>query len=41
VRILAASRWQIEGPAGAAARLGLNPSTLRGRMRKLAIRKDE
>jgi transcriptional regulator of acetoin/glycerol metabolism len=31
------SRWQIEGEQGAAALLGLNPSTLRGRMRKLGI----
>jgi len=38
-RVLAATRWVIEGPLGAAARLGLNPSTLRGRMRKLGIRK--
>ena len=29
----------IEGPHGAAKRLGLNPSTLRGRMRKLGIAK--
>jgi len=29
----------IEGPHGAARRLGLNPSTLRGRMRKLGIAK--
>lgn len=28
---------QIEGPAGAAALLGLNPHTLRGKMRKLQI----
>jgi hydrogenase-4 transcriptional activator len=28
---------QIEGPAGAAALLGLNPHTLRGKMRKLKI----
>jgi transcriptional regulator with GAF, ATPase, and Fis domain len=27
----------IEGPAGAAARLGINPSTLRSRMKKLGI----
>ena len=33
------SRWQIEGEQGAAALLGLNPSTLRGRMRKLGIRR--
>ncbi|MEM1185478.1 MAG: helix-turn-helix domain-containing protein [Planctomycetota bacterium] len=29
--------WIIEGPRGAAATLGLNPSTLRNRMRKLSI----
>jgi transcriptional regulator with GAF, ATPase, and Fis domain len=28
---------RIEGPAGAAARLGVNPHTLRGRMRRLCI----
>jgi DNA-binding NtrC family response regulator len=38
-RILDQSRWVIEGKQGAAALLGLNPSTLRGRMRKLGIRK--
>jgi DNA-binding NtrC family response regulator len=39
-RVLDALRWRIEGEAGAARVLGLNPSTLRGRMRKLGIRKD-
>jgi DNA-binding NtrC family response regulator len=39
VRTLAATRWQVEGEAGAARLLGINPSTLRGRMRKLGIRK--
>jgi PAS domain S-box-containing protein len=29
--------WRIRGPAGAAAALGLKPSTLRSRMKKLAI----
>jgi transcriptional regulator with GAF, ATPase, and Fis domain len=29
--------WLIEGPRGAASALGMNPSTLRGRMRKLQI----
>lgn len=29
--------WRISGPSGAAARLGLNPSTLRSRMKKLDI----
>ena len=37
--VLDATGWVIEGDAGAAQRLGLNPSTLRGRMRKLGIRK--
>ncbi len=32
-------RWQIEGTDGAASVLGLNPSTLRGRMRKLGIQR--
>ena len=34
---LAATRGQIEGERGAAARLGVNPHTLRGRMRRLGI----
>ena len=29
--------WRIEGPGGAAVRLGLNPSTLRSRMKKLNL----
>ncbi len=33
--------WRIEGKKGAAAMLGLNPSTLRGRMRKDGIRRTE
>jgi transcriptional regulator with GAF, ATPase, and Fis domain len=37
--VLAAARWQIEGDGGAAQILGLNPSTLRGRLRKLGLRK--
>jgi DNA-binding NtrC family response regulator len=31
--------WKIEGDEGAAQILGLNPSTLRARMRKLAIKR--
>jgi formate hydrogenlyase transcriptional activator len=31
--------WVIDGPRGAAAALGLNPSTLRSRMKKLGIRR--
>jgi DNA-binding NtrC family response regulator len=38
-RVLEATRWVIEGDRGAAHILGLNPSTLRGRLRKLGIRK--
>jgi formate hydrogenlyase transcriptional activator len=37
--VLAATRWVIEGPEGAASRLGLSPSTLRSRMQKLRIRR--
>ena len=39
VRVLESAGWQIEGERGAARILGLNPSTLRGRMRKLDISK--
>jgi formate hydrogenlyase transcriptional activator len=41
LRALASTAWVIEGPRGAALRLGLNPSTLRSRMRKLGIRRKE
>ena len=37
IRILQARGWRIEGVRGAAAALGLKPSTLRSRMRKLGI----
>jgi len=37
VRVLQAADWTIEGPGGAARRLGLHPSTLRSRMRQLGI----
>lgn len=36
-KCLVITRGQIGGPTGAAALLGLNPSTLRGKMRKLGI----
>jgi PAS domain S-box-containing protein len=39
VGVLDQCRWQIEGRSGAAAVLGLKPSTLRYRMRKLGIDK--
>jgi formate hydrogenlyase transcriptional activator len=38
-RVLEENRWRIEGERGAARILGLNPSTLRARLRKLGIRK--
>lgn len=37
--VLEQTRWKIEGKQGAATLLGLNPSTLRGRMRKLDIQR--
>jgi transcriptional regulator with GAF, ATPase, and Fis domain len=39
VQVLERCRWTIEGRGQAAERLGLNPSTLRNRMRKLGIRR--
>jgi transcriptional regulator with GAF, ATPase, and Fis domain len=39
VAVLERARWTIEGRGQAAERLGLNPSTLRNRMRKLGIRR--
>jgi len=37
LRVLERTRWRVKGPAGAAAALGLKPSTLYGRMRKLSV----
>jgi transcriptional regulator with PAS, ATPase and Fis domain len=37
INVLEGSGWTVEGDGGAARALGLNPSTLRGRMRKLGI----
>ena len=39
LHVLEQTQWAIEGERGAARILGLNPSTLRGRLRKLGIRK--
>jgi DNA-binding NtrC family response regulator len=39
VQVLDRCRWTIEGRGQAAERLGLNPSTLRNRLRKLGIRR--
>jgi chemotaxis protein methyltransferase CheR len=38
-RVLEETRWKIEGRDGAARILDLNPSTLRGRIRKLGIKR--
>jgi|GEM_PF-2248958 len=37
VSVLEARNWRVSGPKGAARILGLNPSTLRSRMKKLGI----
>jgi hypothetical protein len=39
LNVLEEAGWRIEGPHGAAHRLGLNPSTLRGKMKKLSIKR--
>ncbi|MGD9033796.1 MAG: sigma 54-interacting transcriptional regulator, partial [Desulfobacteraceae bacterium] len=39
VRVLEESGWRIEGKSGAAQILGLNPGTLRSRMKKLGIKR--
>jgi len=39
IQVLNSVLWKIEGPKGAAIILGLNPSTLRFRMKKLDIKK--
>jgi transcriptional regulator of acetoin/glycerol metabolism len=39
LKVLEETSWRIEGAKGAAHILGLNPSTLRGRMRKFGIRR--
>jgi formate hydrogenlyase transcriptional activator len=41
LKILSDTRWRIEGKNGAAAILGLHPSTLRARMHKLGIVRPE
>jgi transcriptional regulator with GAF, ATPase, and Fis domain len=39
LQVLQQTGWRIDGKNGAALLLGLNPSTLRGRMRKYGIRR--
>jgi transcriptional regulator of acetoin/glycerol metabolism len=41
LKILSETRWRIEGKNGAAAILGLHPSTLRARMHKFGIVRPE
>ena len=41
IKTLSETRWRIEGKDGAAAILGLHPSTLRARMHKLGIVRPE
>jgi len=41
LKILSETRWRIEGKDGAAAILGIHPSTLRARMHKLGILRPE
>ena len=38
-RVLEDTYWKIEGPSGAAEILGLTPSTLRHRMKKLGLQR--
>lgn len=40
IRVLESTGWRVSGPKGAAKILGLNPSTLRFRMKKLNLKKD-
>jgi formate hydrogenlyase transcriptional activator len=40
-KVLWSAKWKIEGSDGAAAALGLNPSTLRSKMKKLGIARPE
>jgi formate hydrogenlyase transcriptional activator len=39
LRVLEEAGWRIEGTDGAARRLGLNPSTLRSRLKKLGLKR--
>ncbi len=39
LRVLEKTYWRVQGPKGAARILGLNPETLRSRMRKLGIKR--
>jgi DNA-binding NtrC family response regulator len=41
IKTLLSTNWRIEGPNGAARILGVNPSTLRTRMAKLGVVKND
>ncbi|GAB5535929.1 MAG: hypothetical protein Rubg2KO_21780 [Rubricoccaceae bacterium] len=41
VHVLGTTGWRVRGPGGAAEVLGLNPSTLRSRMKKLGIERPQ
>lgn len=41
LQVLESTQWVIEGPKGAAVRLGLHPNTLRSRMKRLKIRRPD
>lgn len=41
LQVLQSTRWVIEGPKGAAVKLGLHPNTLRSRMKKLKIQRPQ
>jgi formate hydrogenlyase transcriptional activator len=40
IQVLQKTGWRVEGKNGAALLLGINPSTLRARMRKFGIRRE-
>jgi len=39
LRVMEQTFWRVEGEQGAAAILGLNPGTLRSRLKKLGLRR--
>jgi PAS domain S-box-containing protein len=41
LKVLAECRWRINGAGGAAEKLGMNPNTLRSRMKKLNISRED
>lgn len=41
LQVLESTQWVIEGPKGAAVRLGLHPNTLRSRMKRLKIKRPD